>query len=64
MTIETPAITSPYLSRSQAAEYLNMSAKWLATNLKTGPRFHRFGVSVRYSVAELDSWAHQQMKAA
>lgn len=64
MTTATPEITPRFLSRSQAAEYLNMSAKWLASNLETGPRFHRFGASVRYSVAELDSWARQQMKAA
>lgn len=64
MTTSTPEITTTFLSRSQAAEYLNMSTKWLATNLQTGPRFHHFGASVRYSVAELDSWASQQMRAA
>lgn len=64
MSTATPEITPRLLSRSQAAEYLNMSAKWLATNLRTGPRFHRFGASVRYSVAEQDRWARQQVAAA
>ena len=64
MTAATPEITTTFLSRAQAAEYLNMSAKFLATNLKTGPSFHRFGVRVRYSVTELDNWARQQLVAA
>ncbi|MEC3853727.1 helix-turn-helix domain-containing protein [Paenarthrobacter ureafaciens] len=52
---------SEYLTRSEAASYLNVPAHWLANNTKTGPRFIKIGGLVRYSVAALDAFmaAHE-----
>lgn len=52
---------STFLSREDAATYLGLSAKTLATHLKDGPRYHKFFGRVRYNVHDLDSWAKQQV---
>ncbi|WP_224094981.1 helix-turn-helix domain-containing protein [Arthrobacter sp. StoSoilB13] len=52
---------SIYLTRPQAASYLNVPPHWLANNTKIGPRFIKIGGLVRYSVAALDAYmaAHE-----
>lgn len=54
----TPSI---YLTRSEAARYLNLPPRWLANNAKSGPRYIKVGGLVRYSVEALDSFmsAHE-----
>lgn len=51
-----------YLTRSEAARYLNIPASWLANNAKRGPRYIKVGRLVRYSVAALDTYmsAHER----
>lgn len=48
-----------------AAEYLSVSASTLAKwrMRKFGPRFHRFGGLVRYTIADLDAYAEQSRSA-
>jgi hypothetical protein len=50
-----------YLTRLEAAEYLNVPPSWLANNAKRGPRYVKIRGLVRYSVAALDSFmsAHE-----
>jgi len=59
------AAGSRYIDDRRAAEYLNVStstlAKWRMR--KFGPRFHRFGVLVRYTIADLDAYAEQSRSA-
>ena len=52
---------SAYLTRAEAANYLNVPPHWLANNTKTGPRFIKIGGLVRYSVSALDAYmsAHE-----
>ena len=50
-----------FLSREEAAAYLGLSAKTLATHLRDGPRHHKFFGRVRYNIQDLDSWAKQQV---
>jgi hypothetical protein len=61
----TDAAKSRYIDDRAAAEYLNVStstlAKWRMR--KFGPRYHRFGVLVRYTVADLDDFAKQSRSA-
>lgn len=54
-------IRSVYLTRSEAAKYLNLPSRWLANNAKHGPRYIKIGGLVRYSVEALDSYmsAHE-----
>ncbi len=60
-----PGVTgSIYLSRTEAAQYLNLPASWLANNTRTGPRFIKLGRHVRYSVAALDSFMSAHEKGA
>lgn len=52
---------SPYLTRRQAAAYLNVSEKWLAQSGRAiGPRFHKFGSQCRYLRDDVINWARQQ----
>lgn len=48
-----------YYNEQQAAEYLGLSVLTLQCwrLRKTGPCFHKFGKSVRYSISELDRYA-------
>jgi excisionase family DNA binding protein len=51
-------MTSPWLTPTQAAEYLSLSEGHLA-NLRsegTGPKFAKQGRVIRYSAAALDAW--------
>lgn len=50
-----------YLTRGEAARYLNIPPSWLANNAKRGPRYIKIGGLVRYSVAALDKYmaAHE-----
>lgn len=58
---ERDLIRSIYLTRSEAAKYLNLPPRWLANNAKRGPRYIKIGGLVRYSVDALDSYmsAHE-----
>jgi hypothetical protein len=58
---ETEITGSIYLTRSEAALYLNLPSRWLANNAKTGPRYIKLGGLVRYSVQALDAFmsAHE-----
>lgn len=53
---------SLYLSRQEAAAYLNLPSSWLANNVRSGPRYVKVGRHVRYSVASLDAFmkAHEK----
>ncbi|WP_350000918.1 helix-turn-helix domain-containing protein [Pseudarthrobacter sp. WHRI 8279] len=50
-----------YLTRAEAAQYLNVPPRWLANNAKRGPRYIKVGGLVRYSSDALDSYmtAHE-----
>lgn len=52
--------TSPYMTRKQAAAYLNVTEKWLAENKASGPRFYKFGSRCRYLRDDVLNWARQQ----
>ena len=51
--------SSEYLKDKAAAEFLNLSVFTLRNwrNAGTGPRFRRFGRSVRYSLTDLTEYA-------
>lgn len=53
---------SIYLTRSEAARYLNVPSRWLANNARRGPTYIKIGGLVRYSVAALDEYmsAHER----
>lgn len=55
---------SIYLTRAEAAHYLNLPASWLANNSRSGPRYIKIGGLVRYSVAALDEYmsAHERRR--
>lgn len=40
---EPDASRSIYLTRPEAARYLNVSARWLANNARRGPRYIKVG---------------------
>ena len=48
-----------HLSTEQAAEYLGVSASWLASSRVRGdgPPFYKLGRTVRYVRATVDTWA-------
>ncbi|WP_091562619.1 helix-turn-helix domain-containing protein [Arthrobacter sp. ok362] len=52
---------SIYVTRAEAAVYLNVPPRWLANNTKSGPRYIKVGGLVRYSVEALDAFmsAHE-----
>jgi hypothetical protein len=52
-------MTSIFLTERQAATYLTIAPKTLARwrYIKTGPRVHRFGSTVRYKVEDLIAFA-------
>lgn len=61
--LPTPVVSAgpQFLSRKEAAQYLNVSEKWLAQSGRTnGPRFYKFGGRCRYHLKELDEWVRQQ----
>lgn len=51
---------SPFLSRDDAAKYLNVSAKWLAQGGRFKVPHYKFGNNVRYDKTELQLWVKQQ----
>jgi hypothetical protein len=59
------AVASRYIDDRAAAKFLNVStstlAKWRMR--KFGPRYHRFGVLVRYTIADLEAYAEQSRSA-
>lgn len=55
-----PVIESPYLTRRQAAQYLNMSEQWLAQGGRYKVPHFKIGSVCRYSRAQLDDWMRQQ----
>ncbi|YCH06352.1 hypothetical protein ACTAQJ_14640 [Arthrobacter sp. alpha11c] len=60
-TLGGNAPQSDYLTRSEAASYMNVPAHWLANNTKSGPPIIKIGGLVRYSAATLDAYmaAHE-----
>ena len=55
-----PAPIQRYLSRKEAAAYLNVVKAATLAKLATiggGPRFFKFGHRVGYRIEDLDSWA-------
>lgn len=61
---ETWGAAAVYLTRDEAAQYLNIPPSWLANNAKRGPRYIKIGGLVRYSVAALDQYmsAHERRR--
>jgi predicted DNA-binding transcriptional regulator AlpA len=58
---EARALTgSVYLDREAAAEYMGISARWLANNRHTGPRYLKVGNQVLYKLSEIESYMKQQ----
>lgn len=49
-----------YLTNSEAAAYLRLSPRTLEKHRVTGggPRFRKFGRSVRYDIDDLNNWAN------
>lgn len=66
--ISAPAITSPYLTTTEAAAYLKLSrqflegARWHADG--SGPDYVQLGRSVRYIKATLDAWMTSNIHSA
>lgn len=62
VAVGIPVAAGVYLTRGEAARYLNIPASWLANNAKRGPRYIKVGGLVRYSVAVLDEYmsAHER----
>lgn len=59
-TLLSTSQPSPYLTRAQAAAYLNVNPRWLANEGKALVPFHRFGRMARYHLETLEQWARQQ----
>jgi hypothetical protein len=53
-------ISARYLNRAEAAAYLNVTPRWLATGGYRVVPSLKFGRLVRYDPAELDRWAAEQ----
>lgn len=49
-----------YLSRNEAAEYMGVSAKWLASNGRYAVPSYKYAGRVKYRRVELDEWVKQQ----
>ena len=56
-------ITARLISERDAATYIGMSVFYLrqARVHGRGPTYHRFGRSIRYHVADLDTWITQRV---
>lgn len=52
--------SSVYLTRREAAQYISVSEKFLATHLTDGPKFLRVGSMVRYRLSDIEDWMRQQ----
>lgn len=66
-SLQTESLQSPYLTPAEAAEYLRITPKALATwrsqgNGK-GPDYFKFGSRVAYCIADLDRWANRQRRS-
>ncbi|MDA9510914.1 hypothetical protein XI09_40925 [Bradyrhizobium sp. CCBAU 11386] len=61
----TSKAASRYIDDRAAARYLSVStsalAKWRMHGI--GPRFHKFGTCVRYTIEDLDAYAEQSRSA-
>lgn len=62
LAVGTSVAAGVYLTRGEAARYLNIPPSWLANNARRGPRYIKVGGLVRYSVAALDAYmsAHER----
>lgn len=51
-----------YLTNSEAAAFLRLSPRTLEKHrvIGGGPRFHKFGRRVMYSLADLEAWASER----
>lgn len=49
-----------YLDRVQAAEYMGISEKWLATHRFDGPTMLKVGSKVLYRLKDIESYMKQQ----
>lgn len=54
---------SPWLTEAETAARLSMSKKWLQTARRVGggPRFAKFGSSIRYSLADIEEYERQSL---
>lgn len=52
--------SSVYLSRRDAALYMCVSEKFLATHLNDGPLRLRLGSKIVYRVSDIEDWMRQQ----
>ena len=52
---------SVFLTRKEAAVYLNIGERTLANHVHDGPKFYRLFGAVRYRLDDLDHWAMQQV---
>jgi excisionase family DNA binding protein len=60
---QRPVTPDPrYLTPHEAAEYLRLSRRTLEKKriYGGGPRYHKFGRRVFYTLAELDHWAQRR----
>lgn len=57
---------SPFLTRRQAAKWLNVSIRFLerAATLGNGPRFRRHGGRVVYALEDLIAWSDAQVRTS
>lgn len=60
IVMELTVTVSPFLTESDAAEYLGLApatlARWRSVGTQ-GPAFRKFGGAVRYAKADLDAYA-------
>jgi excisionase family DNA binding protein len=54
--------TVRYLTNDEAAIFLRLSPRTLEKFrvIGGGPRFHKFGRSVRYAVEDIEAWANER----
>jgi excisionase family DNA binding protein len=59
-----PAVENVWMTRQEAAEYLNVTERWLirARFEGGGPPSYGFRGTIRYKRHELDEWADEQRK--
>lgn len=58
---EARALTgSVYMDRKETAEYLGISPRWLANNVRTGPPHAKVGALVLYRLSDVERWMKQQ----
>jgi predicted DNA-binding transcriptional regulator AlpA len=51
---------SIYLNRREAAQFMGVSEKFLATHLSDGPKRLRVGSRTIYRLSDIEDWMRQQ----